>query len=186
MRRTLMAIVPGENVKILELLEERRRSKVTIYAADSGVRDVLADVPPGKGGRGGDPNGRSSRIADVCLRYRLMCDAETPELTEAEWLTLTCLFAGTILDGGHGRDVTMAMIRAMPTVLEEVDDCVFRPGATRERLAGVVRALPLVGRVAVIEALGRWWRAADRVRDGRERMLAAGMRISGCKEPGTE
>lgn len=112
---------------------------------------------------------RSGRLNNIAERYlAIMIDA-MPEFTKAEW--------SAIMDVNNGLQITgdwLSAVHAWANVADspEVDE---KWGVDHEDLARRMRTLPLASRVAIAEAIERFWGHYQLPTD--EALAKAGARI---------
>ncbi len=116
---------------------------------------------------------KSRRINNVCERYLDIVHFAMPEFTRGEWCA--------IMDANNGIGISGEIswiLGAALNVADSVDDGMDEKwGVDCQRLAERMRGLPRASRIAVGEAVERFWASSELPTD--EALAKAGVKIAG-------
>ena len=121
--------------------------KISIYAGDP-IEWAL---------RGYEDN-RSGRLNEVCSRYQQIMRDATPRWTEQEWCAVCDALNGYWMSGVSDE----ASLRLYWAEIEDADrlnGLGDKWGIDAQALAREIRELPMAGKIAVAEVVGRFWQA---------------------------
>lgn len=95
----------------------------------------------------------STALRDIRRYYDLLelTLSQLDDVSEAEWNYLRDILNGTYVDVDTARMLWAEILDADPAVAE-------RWGIDQRELAERVRALPIAARLAICDAVERWWR----------------------------
>lgn len=141
-------------------------ARITIHAGRPLIEAIAAtgDDDPETGNRAG-------RVNNIAERYMDIVHFAMPEFTRAEWCA--------IMDANNGVQITgdlMSLLTAWVNVADS-PELVEKWEVDHTRLAQRMQALPRAARIAIGEAIERFWRHHELPTD--EALEKAGVKIAG-------